>query len=301
MDAQRFVVVTADDFGMGPETSLGILDLARAGAVTGTVLLVNSPYAEAAVQAWRRAGQPLELGWHPCLTLDRPLLPADHVPSLVDGQGRFPSLGTFLLRLMLGCIRASEMEAELRAQLEHFRALVGRAPTLVNGHHHIHALPRVGQVLRRILAELRPLPYLRRMPEPRSSWFRISGGRVKRAWLNLTGRPSSRKQARLGFPGNDWLVGLGRPIRPDDPTFFTRWLALWPGQVIELACHPGYRDETLLGRDASTVEELDRRERELHRLLDPTFRQACQRFGRRLVAPGQLAGFLSREEHHDAA
>jgi len=193
------------------------------------------------------------------------------------------------------------MEAELRAQLQRFRALVGTTPTLVNGHHHIHGLPLVGAVLRKILGELRPLPYLRRMPEPWLSWFRISGGRIKRAWLNLTGRPSGRQQDALGFPGNDWLAGLGRPIRPDDPTFFTRWLPRWPGRVMELACHPGFRDETLLGRDATTGEELDRRERELHQLLEPTFREACRRFGRRLVAPGQLAGLLSREEHHDAA
>src|SRR5437588_127944 len=44
----RCLVVVADDFGIGPATSRGILDLAAKGLVTGTVLLVNSPYAEEA-------------------------------------------------------------------------------------------------------------------------------------------------------------------------------------------------------------------------------------------------------------
>ena len=39
----------ADDFGIGPGTSQGILDLAAAGRlVTATVLLVNSPHRESA-------------------------------------------------------------------------------------------------------------------------------------------------------------------------------------------------------------------------------------------------------------
>ena len=53
--SQRFLVVTADDFGIGPATTHGILELALQGRVTATVLLVNSPHAEAAVRAWRQA------------------------------------------------------------------------------------------------------------------------------------------------------------------------------------------------------------------------------------------------------
>src|SRR5947209_16873441 len=94
VDGMRFLVVTADDFGIGPATSRGILDLAARGKVTGTVLLVNSPHAAEAVRDWRRAGGPgrLDLGWHACLTLDRPVLPPRQVPSLVRPDGTFLSL-----------------------------------------------------------------------------------------------------------------------------------------------------------------------------------------------------------------
>ena len=98
MRSPRYLLVTADDYGIGPETSRGILDLGREGLVTSTVLLVTSPHASAAVQAWCEAGQPVELGWHPCLTLDRPVLPVDQVPTLVDSEGRFWPLGKFLRR-----------------------------------------------------------------------------------------------------------------------------------------------------------------------------------------------------------
>src|SRR5262245_48428647 len=116
MFCPRYLIVTADDFGIGPATSEGIIDLSRQEVVTATVLLVTSPYAEDAMRLWHRAGKPVELGWHPCLTLDRPVLPACRVPSLVDRDGRFWQLAPFLTRLALGRIRPRNVEAELAAQ-----------------------------------------------------------------------------------------------------------------------------------------------------------------------------------------
>ena len=49
------LVVIADDFGIGPATDRGILELAAAGLVTGTTLLVNSPYAPATVAGTSQA------------------------------------------------------------------------------------------------------------------------------------------------------------------------------------------------------------------------------------------------------
>src|SRR5262249_7482868 len=121
--SRRFLVVTADDFGIGTETSRGILDLAARGLVTSTVLLVNSPHASESVEHWRQAGSRLELGWHPCLTIDAPVLPASRVPTLVDANGRFPRLGTLLKRLVRGRVNRAEIEAEFRAQYDRFRDL----------------------------------------------------------------------------------------------------------------------------------------------------------------------------------
>src|SRR5437763_6828854 len=95
----RDLVVIADDYGIGPATSQGILDLAADGLVTGAVLLVNSPFAAEGGRLWRQAGRPMELGWHPCLTIDAPALPSRVVPSRVGADGRFPTLGRPMGRL----------------------------------------------------------------------------------------------------------------------------------------------------------------------------------------------------------
>jgi predicted glycoside hydrolase/deacetylase ChbG (UPF0249 family) len=285
----RYLIVIADDYGIGPETSRGILDLARRGAVTGAVLLVTSPHAEADVAAWRRAGSLPELGWHPCLTLDAPLLPARVVPSLVGPDGRFWSLGQFLRRLLCGRIRPEEIDAELRAQLYRYQDLVGAPPGLVNAHHHIQVFPPVGAILRAILSAQRPLPYFRRLSEPWQLLASIPGARAKRALLSLLGRRAARRLVRAGFPGADWHVGITDPHCVTDPEFFARWLRRTPGRVVELCCHPGYLDRTLVGRDCEADDEqLPRRPREWDLLHRPGFLEACRRAGFVLAAPADL-------------
>jgi predicted glycoside hydrolase/deacetylase ChbG (UPF0249 family) len=290
VDGQRYLLVTADDFGIGPATSQGILDLAASGPVTGSVLLVTSPYAQQAVQAWRRAGEPMELGWHPCLTLDRPLTPASRVPSLVSADGRFWPLNSFMRRLWLGRIRKAELEMELRAQYGCYHDLLGRSPTLVNAHHHVQVFPQVGTVLRRILQQASPLPYLRRLREPWQTLVGIRGARIKRAFLSFLGRGQARRQRRCGFPGNDWLAGVTDPPWVSDPDFLVRWLTQMPGKVVELTCHPGYLDMTLVDRDCTLNDgHLQRRIHELHLLRQPSFHEAYRRAGFTLIRPSELS------------
>ncbi len=290
MNGTRYLLVTADDFGIGMPTTLGILDLAARELVTSTVLLVNSPHAVAAVRAYHKAGVPLELGWHPCLTLDRPVLPPHQVPSLVGPDGCFWPLSAFMRRLCLGRIHVADIEAELLAQYALFCDLAGHPPTVVNSHHHVQVLQPVGAVLLHVLEKCRPLPYVRRVREPWMMLARLPGARGKRAFLSLLGRRGARLQERRGFPGNDWLAGITNPKCVSDANFLARWLSRVPGRIVELTCHPGYLDMTLLGRDCTPTDGyLQRRVIELHLLQHESFREACRRAGFTLVAPSGLA------------
>lgn len=296
VDGKRYLIVTADDYGIGPEVSRGILDLAVQKRITATVLLVNSPHAESAVHAWRQAGSPVELGWHPCLTLDKPILPAERVPSLVDATGRFLPLGRFVARLYRGGIRAAEIEAELRAQYARYHDLVGQPPSVVNTHHHVQIFPPVGPILVELLTRRRRLPYMRRVCEPWRMVARVPGARGKRAFLSLLGRRDARRQRRAGLPGNDWLAGVTDPPHVHDPDFLYRWLTRMTGDVVELTCHPGRLDTSLVGRDGSLEDgQLHRRARELELLQHPRFLEACTRARWTLVTPSELARLHARQ------
>ncbi len=286
---QRQLVVIADDYGIGPNTSTGILELARHGLLTGSVLLANSPYATTEVANWHKASRPMELGWHPNLTLDGPVLSPGRIPSLIDANGMFWSLGTFMKKLFIGRIKADEIAVELQAQLRRYMDLVGHPPRLVNSHQHIGIFSPVCQILLGLLQQYKPRAYVRRVQEPWRMIWHIKGARSKRTFLNLLGRSMSRRQEALSFPGNDWLGGITDPPYVKNPNFFENWLLTIPGEKVEMSCHPGYPDETLLGRDCETIDGMmQRRVDELHLLRRPEFLQAVSRAGFQLVTPTQF-------------
>ncbi len=274
MGQPRYLLITADDFGIGPDTSRGILDLARLGAVTSTVLLANSPHAAEAVTLWRRAGRPVELGWHPCLTLDAPVLPPGEVPSLVRPDGRFLPLGRLLQRLAVGRVDRDDVAREFRAQLARYRDLTGQWPANVNAHHHVHVFRPVGDALAAVLRPVTPRPFVRRVTEGGGSLRRVPGARVKRLTLSAFGRRAARRQAAAGLPGNAAVLGVTDPPFVHAPDFFARWLRAAAGGtgLVELTCHPGHLDATLDGRDGSLADgQLHRRAREFQALRDPAF------------------------------
>lgn len=288
---ERLLVIVADDFGVGPATTQGILDLAEMGRVSGSVLLVNSPYAELGVKAWRQQGQRLELGWHPCLTLDRPISDPKTIPSIVQENGSFLSLGQLLKRLMARKVRREDVLREWTAQYDRFCELVGTPPSLVNSHHHVQIFQPIGDVLLEILRGAGNVPYVRRVREPWQMLVKAPGARAKRAFLSYIGRGQARALEQGGLPGNDWLAGVTDPAcLVGDPDFLARWIRRMPGETVELTCHPGLYDTTLLGREGTDeADQLDRRVREFDMLRSEGFGVACRRAGFRIVAPSELA------------
>jgi len=139
-----------------------------------------------------------------------------------------------------------------------------------------------------VLARQACFPYIRRVREPWTQLFKVRGARIKRALLNALGRRQSRRQAARGFPGSDWLAGVTDPPWVRDPLFHSRWFACVPGRAVELVCHPGYEDRTLLGRDCVEGDGLMPWRVDEFTLLDrPEFLAAAARAGFCLVSPTQ--------------
>src|SRR5205823_3709524 len=94
----------------------------------------------------------LDVGLHVTLVEERPLLPAERVPSLVTGGRFWPSHATVFARYAAGRWSADEAAAETAAQWERLAAL-GIRSSHCDGHQHLHLLPqlfpRVVQLARR--------------------------------------------------------------------------------------------------------------------------------------------------------
>jgi predicted glycoside hydrolase/deacetylase ChbG (UPF0249 family) len=124
----RRLIVNADDFGLTPGVSEGILAAHRHGIVTSTTMLVNRDVSADLVRRALDAG--LGLGLHVNLTLGRPLTRG---ASLVDGSGTFVRDP----RRAAARAKAGEVATEVEAQIERFEKLVGTKPTHLDTHHHV--------------------------------------------------------------------------------------------------------------------------------------------------------------------
>lgn len=105
--SERRLIINADDFGLAPGVTEGILEAHTRGVVTSTSLMVD---ASAAEQAARRG--------------------RDH-PELSVGLHFVEERGTDL-------DDPDQAARSFSRQLERFRELTGADPTHVDSHHHVH-------------------------------------------------------------------------------------------------------------------------------------------------------------------
>ncbi|XP_030741338.1 carbohydrate deacetylase isoform X2 [Echinops telfairi] len=134
------LVITADDFGYCPRRDEGIVEAFLVGAVTSVSLLVNGVATESAAELARRHSIPT--GLHANLSEGRPVGPARHgASSLLGPEGFFLGKMGFRKALAAGDVALAQVREELEAQLSRFRELLGRDPTHVDGHQHVHVLP----------------------------------------------------------------------------------------------------------------------------------------------------------------
>ncbi|XP_035690121.1 carbohydrate deacetylase-like [Branchiostoma floridae] len=136
------LVINADDFGYCPERNRGIVESYLHGDVTTASLMANADAAEDAVKLATLHSIPL--GLHLNLTEGRPVCNRlREGSSLVDGDGWFHGKLGVRKAAYSGGLDATEVRDEIEAQLRWFVDQLGKLPTHIDGHNHVHVLPGV--------------------------------------------------------------------------------------------------------------------------------------------------------------
>ena len=86
-----FLIVNADDFGLVPSVSEGILEAHERGIVSSTTALVTRPLAKSLIRKAKRYGD-LGIGIHLNMTLGEPLSKSKRVASLLNEKGKLSKL-----------------------------------------------------------------------------------------------------------------------------------------------------------------------------------------------------------------
>jgi chitin disaccharide deacetylase len=229
----RAVIINADDFGQSAGITRGIVEAHERGIVTSASLMVRGNAASGAA-AYARAHPALSVGLH----ID--------LGESVFRDGEWVPL---YQRVNRQDIR--ELETEIWAQLSIFRKLLGRDPTHLDSHQHVHIEEPAQSIVDRVGSEL-GVPVRHRAPH-----------------LRYDGR----------FYGQ---TGTGDPLPANITTArLMELLRELPVGVTEMACHPGYPEDVVTMYGAE-------REMELHALCDPDVRRVLREEAIELIAFSDL-------------
>ena len=242
------LIVNADDYGYTPGVSKGIRLAARAGVVSSTTLMMNTPYVDHDLDIALDEIPQLPLGVHLVLTSGTPLSPRDEIPSLVASDGNFHTLTS--LQAGIDRIVAREVRSEWTRQVEKLGERVGSIDHLDSHHHASYLDPLLAEVMLSIAQQYK-LP-VRKPPDPPASHRDV---------------PRLFQRADVWSP--DLLIEDLR--RGSTIAKLTRIIdALPPGSTAKIMAHPAVLDEPLL--DLNTYAKP--REAELAVLTSPRLRAA---------------------------
>ncbi|MBS5928199.1 MAG: ChbG/HpnK family deacetylase [Clostridium sp.] len=125
------IIIRADDLGISEGVNYGILKSIKDGVVTSTGIMPNMKYAEHGYNLVKDTG--VCIGQHTNISLGRPLMRPDLIPSLVNEKGDFYSSSEINQR-KVDSISISECELEIEAQLNRFIEITGKKPDYFEGH-----------------------------------------------------------------------------------------------------------------------------------------------------------------------
>jgi predicted glycoside hydrolase/deacetylase ChbG (UPF0249 family) len=264
--ASRRIWLCADDYGIAPGVDGAIRDLVLRGRLNATSVMVVAPsFSRAEAMSlsilnagWRRVA----IGLH--LTLTTPFRPLtkDFAPL---GDGAFLSLEAMMRDAFLRRLDAKVLEAEVRAQVAAFHAAFGRPPDFIDGHRHVHLLPRVSDAVLAAARELAPGAWLRQCGQP-GAWLKPWSD-PKGVVIDVLSRGFRSRAAALGVVTNPAFAGTYTYAEDADfAALFPSFLAATPEAGL-IMCHPGVVDAELERLDPLTKL----REREYAYLLGDQF------------------------------
>ena len=238
------LIVTADDVGLDRGMTAGAIEAHRRGIVTACSIVANGREFDDAVTRLREHPT-LEVGVHLTLVEENALTTGEPMPRN-------------WMRFLFS--RFGDIEGELRLQIERVLAS-GLRVTHLNGHQHLHQLPRVARIVRRLAAEY-GIGYVRSVND--------RGGRRRGIAMAILNRLGDRNRNTIGVAESGHL-NTERILELLDCVEGVTELITHPGIGVTGYSHWAYNWEA-----------------ETRALCDPAVRQAVAAKNIELTGPSRL-------------
>lgn len=260
------MIVCADDYGISPSVSEGIIELIERKRLSATSCMVVGPFADTAMGCLRRLNPRVDIGLHVVLTSNHPLTALKQKTGLVDSSGCFHSFSRLLMNAYKRSLELDAVSKEIDAQIKRFTCLMGHLPHYLDGHQHIQQLPIVREAVTKVagaLAKCGGSIYVRTAGLP-TAWLWTKGLWYSRqlalgnCMIALPGKKLASTLDGAGIPHNRFLLGF---YDYEGGAKFAEvvdlYLTLRPNPRDILFCHPGRIDDELRRIDPLIDSRLD--------------------------------------------
>jgi hopanoid biosynthesis associated protein HpnK len=266
---RRFLIVTADDFGLHEAVNEAVEQASQAGVLTAASLMVAAPAAGDAIRRARKLPN-LRVGLHLVLADGGAMLAPALIPGIADETGHMNSrMFVNALRFFMFPEIRRQLEAEIRAQFCAF-ARTGLTLDHVNVHKHFHMHPILLEMLLRIGRDY-GVPAVRVPHEPLwfaargGKWFAGAAGALLTPWALLM----KRRLRVAKMLHNDRVFGIAASGAMDEMTLLAILARLPPG-ISEIYLHPALQSGPAIAASMSEYRHAD----EFAALLSPRVRAA---------------------------
>jgi predicted glycoside hydrolase/deacetylase ChbG (UPF0249 family) len=259
------ICLCADDYAISPGVSRGILELIAAKRLTAVSVITASDYWPEWSQALLPLQENIDVGLHIVLTNLKPL---GQLPTFAS-TGQFPSLGTIVKKAYLRILSYEEIKTEIEQQLQRFYLYFGCWPSHIDGHHHVHILPGIRELIFNIFCAVLDdkKRYIRNCVENPSTILQRQIACVKAIGIGTLSYKLKRQLIRNNIPTNNGFAGIYDFNQQQKYSeVFPRFLMASKNNML-IMCHPGYVDKELSLQDPVLAP----REAELKFLLSNEF------------------------------
>lgn len=277
----KYLIVSADDFGLTKSVNEGIVEACSGGIVTSVKLFPSGDAFGDALKRAKALGLK-EAGAHLALTETSPVAPADKVRSLVAPDGRFHKGRTRLIpRLVAGIVDPDHIYTELKAQMDAVAAS-GLVITDLSSHEHIHMMPGVLAIFVKLAKEY-DVPAIRYPHKDRTARPFDPKSLYKSFVLMCFERGMARVLAASGIRSPEHFRGFLDSANITEETLLDIVASLEDG-VTELVCHPGFLGPEVVERYRFHINC----EAELFALTSPRVRRRMEELSVKPLTYGQF-------------
>ncbi len=244
---KKYLIVSADDFGLTKGINQAIINAYNQGILTSTSFLINGFARDEAIELIK-SYKNIDVGLHLTITQGLPLLKPEYISSIIkNGTFFYPNYKKLFLKMLLKKVNIKDIEKEFRKQLD-FAFNAGLNISHIDTHQHIHPHPSILNLIIKLAIEYNikavRLPFL----NPLSSLKLIFNKKIINNLTKILVYPlkfytvKKLSQYKITFP--DSLIGYYFTGQLNEKNLLTS-LENIKTTFSELICHPSIHQEHL--------------------------------------------------------